>query len=194
MEKTKKLNHWRLLTVGVVLAAALTGLLVINIDRVAADKAAAPAGLYRVADESQETAMSGDNAYHGGSVALSTVKMVSALAVVLVCIYLGIYLLKRMMGRRYAAGGGNGILQVLETAYVGPKKTVSLIRVAERSVLIGVTDNQISMLTELGAEETAALSAGNIDTTGEGFNQLFKSAIERFKKISPKKNRAVLEN
>lgn len=194
MERNKKQNRRMIITVAVIVAAAFTGLFMINVDRVAADKTTAIGSLSQPAADGQNTEPVGKSLYNGGSLALSTFKMISALVVVLVCIYLGVYFLKKLMGRRSAANGRNNLLQVLESAYVGPKKTVSLVRVADRSVLIGVTDNQISILTELDAEETLAITAATVENESEGFNRLLKTACDRFKKLHPKRNRAVLEN
>ena len=183
-----------IITVAVIIAAAFTGLFVINVDRVAADRTTVSGTLSQSAEDGQRAEPVGNSLYNGGSLALSTFKMISALVIVLACIYLGVYLLKKLMGRRRAASGKNNLLEVLETAYVGPKKTVSLVRVADRSVLIGVTDNQISILTELDAGETSAITAETFENESEGFNRLLKTACDRVKKLHPKRNRAVLEN
>jgi flagellar protein FliO/FliZ len=194
LERNKKQNRRMIITVAVIVAAAFIGLFVINVDRVAADKATALNALKQSAAENQNAETVGNSLYNGGSLALSTFKMISALVVVLVCIYLGVYLLKKLMGRRRGINGQNGILQVLETTYVGPKKTVSLVRVADRSVLIGVTDSQISILTELDAEETSAITAAGSANDSEGFDRLLKTACDKVKKLHLKRNRAVLEN
>ena len=194
MERNKKQNRRMIITVAVIVAAAFTGLFVINVDRVAADKTTAIGSLSQPVADGQNAEPVGKSLYNGGSLALSTFKMISALVVVLVCIYLGVYFLKKLMGRRSAANGKNNLLEVLETTYVGPKKTVSLVRVAGRSVLIGVTDSQISILTELDAGETSAITAAAVENESEGFDRLLKTACDRVKKLHPKRNRAILEN
>ncbi|MBN1211357.1 MAG: flagellar biosynthetic protein FliO [candidate division Zixibacteria bacterium] len=194
MERNKKQNRRMIITVALVLAAAFTGLFVINVDRVDADKSTAANTLSQAADNDRNVESDEKSLYNGGSLALSTFRMISALVVVLVCIYLGVYLLKKLMGRRKIGSGRDNLLQVLETTYVGPKKTVSLVRVADRSVLIGVTDNQISILTELNAEETSAITDATDENESEGFNRLLKTACDRVKKLHLKRNRAVLEN
>ena len=183
-----------IVTVTIIVAAAFIGLFLINVDRVSADKTSTLGILTESASDNPNNEQAQNSPFESGSLALSTIKMISALVVVVVCIYLGIFLLKKAMGRHHGINGKNNVLQVLETTYVGPKKTVSLIRVADRSVLVGVTDNQISVLTELDADETAAITSEKVVSENEGFNLIFKSAVERIKKLSPKRDRAVLEN
>lgn len=54
--------------------------------------------------------------------------------------------------RRYTLGAGisrrNGQLQVLETASLAPNRTIVLVRVADRRLLLGVTQQQITTLAE----------------------------------------------
>ena len=110
----------------------------------------------------------------------SIIKMITALGVVIVCIYVGIWLLKKLTNRRHSSGRKAFMLEVLETAYIDPKKSLSLVRVADRSVLIGVTDNQISVLTELDTELTkAAMEAASKGTQGESFSTMLKSATQK---------------
>ena len=126
----------------------------------------------------------------------SIVKMVSALVIVIFSIYFGVYLLKKFMGRRYGGGSRQKILEVLESTYVGPKKMVSLVRVADKSVLIGVTDQNISVLTELDAARTAELVAEETETLDRaaGFGGFLKAASDKIKEMGTKKDRAVLES
>jgi flagellar biosynthetic protein FliO len=113
---------------------------------------------------------------------VSIFKMVLALAVVIVCIYVGIFLMKKMTTRRATGKSGTSLLEVLETAHLDPKKSLSLVRVADRSVLIGVTDGQISVLTELDQERTSSVIASMAQKTQtDSFGTLFRSASERLK-------------
>jgi len=124
----------------------------------------------------------------------SIIKMISALIVVLFCVYFGLYFLKRLMNRRGAKGGSASALEVLDTAYVGQKKSISLVRVAGRSVLVGVTDTQISMLTELSAEETEAVLAEQPNTEiGESFGRILSSAAGRIREMRPQRRQPAVE-
>ena len=73
---------------------------------------------------------------------------------------------------------------MLQTTYVGQHKAISLVRIADRSVLVGVTDNQISPITELSAEETAqireSVESGG-ETATDSFARLLSTAGEKLK-------------
>jgi len=177
----------------IILLTAFVGLYVVKVGDVSADKMATSSSQTEVNAAAEQTTGQVDTPMTVA--AGSIIKMISALTVVIICIYLGIFGLKRMMGNKHRTSGGQNLLQVLETAYVGPKKTVSLVRVADKSVLIGVTDERISMLTELDAEHTAEIVAAEEQTaTGDSFSGFLKAASGKFKEFRLKKGRIALDN
>ena len=190
--KSKANNRRQVIITGALLIAALAGLFLINPGSGEADALTALENTQAVEPSPDATAAAGEP--FEGTAMPSIVKMISALMVVLVCIYVALYLLKRLAGRRAGANGGNGALEVLETSYVAPKKTVSLVRVADKAVLIGVTDNGISMLTELDAQQTEALLAEKSATpSSDSFRKILGSATEKIRKVSLVKSRAALD-
>ncbi|MBI3358250.1 MAG: flagellar biosynthetic protein FliO [Nitrospirae bacterium] len=78
---------------------------------------------------------------------LGLLKMGGALLIVLGAIATTTYLAKRFLYSRL--GLKNSPIQVLATSYLGAKKEIALIEVGERFLLVGVTPNQISLLTEM---------------------------------------------
>ena len=52
----------------------------------------------------------------------SLARMIGALLVVVVCIYVGLYLLKRLTTKRYSGNGRQHLLEVLATTCVAPKR------------------------------------------------------------------------
>lgn len=93
----------------------------------------------------------------------SMAKIVLVLIAVIIAIYATLALLKKLMGRRVAGGGSADVIEVIETCYLAPKQSLSLVRIGERSALVGVTDSGIHPVMELSAEETATLmgNSGN---------------------------------
>lgn len=143
-----------------MLGLALVGLVFINTDRVNADRLSHQVVTATTTDAAAGVEATSSESGYGLSEASPTgaiVKMMAALAVVIGAVYGGLWLLRRMMGRKYGRQGKRQALEVLESAYVGPHKTVSLVRVGKRSVLVGVTDTQVSILTELDPDETDQL-------------------------------------
>jgi len=78
---------------------------------------------------------------------LGLLKMGGALMVVLGAIATTAYLAKRFVYP--CLGLKHSPIQVLATSYLGAKKEIALIEVGERFLLVGITPNQISLLTEM---------------------------------------------
>lgn len=189
MPTNKPYQKRLVLATTLILAAAVAGLFMLNIEQVTADKGLAAENTVPAEGPTDQEL----GVLPSGNVTKAFLKMISALIVVIVIVYLALYFLRRMMGRRYGHTAGGELLEILQTAYVGPHKAVSLVRIADRSVLIGVTDHQVSVLTELDAAETSKLlnAAGNGER--ESFADVLKKTVQKVKEIGLGKKRAVLE-
>lgn len=167
----------------VVIGAAIAGLALIDVGHIGAQP------------QSSSTEV-GDNTATGAPLTTRTdsslvwpvVKMLSALAVVILAVYMAMYALKRLNNRRSAGSAAPGSLDLMQTIYVGPHKTVSLVRVGKRSVLVGVTEQNISTLTELTAEETDSLTSAE-DVTSRlsqagNFAGMLEAARDKLKSIA----------
>ncbi len=177
-----------------LLGLALIGVFMINVRPADAERGSSPfttaAGDQATAEADTPTALATSQPAPLSSI----IKMISALIVVLFCVYFGLFLLKRLTNRRKGKSGAGSSLEVLDTAYVGPKKSISLVRVAGRSVLVGVTEQQISMLTELSAEETDSVLAEQPNTEiGDNFSKILSSAAGRLKDIRPLRRQPAVE-
>ncbi len=154
MPKDKLFKKGSAITVLVIIALAFCGLLFINSNEVTAEN---NSQILESLSKDKGNILPGKE---GSSSYSAVLKMISALVIVIACIYLSMLLIKKGLGKKFSSNKEINVLEVLETTYLAPKKSVSLLRVADKSVLIGITDNQISVLTELGVEETAKLTAG----------------------------------
>ncbi|HBH87652.1 MAG TPA: flagellar biosynthetic protein FliO [Syntrophaceae bacterium] len=79
----------------------------------------------------------------------SLVTMVSALAVVLGIMIAAVYFLKK-----FIKGGGTGIddgkfIKIISTRYIGPKCSIMLMDVLSNIIVVGIANNQITMLTTI---------------------------------------------
>ena len=188
MEKSPKLKRRSQLTIVIIVLAALIGVLAINTDRAKAVKADDAVETTVVQAETGATTDTDGPISFYTSTAPSLLKLISALVIVVVCIYVGVYLLKRLMGKKYSGNRRNNILEVLETTYIAPKKSVSLLRVADKAVLVGTSENQISVLTELDPDQTReVLAAIEPEAVTESFGNVFKSATDKLKEIGFKR-------
>ncbi len=192
MEKKSKRIRRPLVAVAVIMLVALAGLLAVNTDPAAADGKANSQSAAQIVEHGSDTHQSSSSFYTSALPSLA--RMVGALLIVIVCIYLGLYALKRTTMRRYSRNGQHHLLEVLETTCVAPKKTVSLVRVANKAVLVGMTDSQMSLLAELDPDQTAEIMAAQSEEKQtDRFGQLLKSVSHRIRQVNVKKSRTALE-
>ncbi len=188
VKKNSKKRVYRT-SVALVLVA-LVGLLMMQIDL----PQAAGQQYTGTAHRQVDSPTSPSTPYYGTALP-SLLRIFGALLVVIAAIYLGLYALKRLTMRKYN-GRSRHLLEVLETAGIAPKKTVSLIRVADKAVLVGMTDTHITVLTELDrqqTEEILAVQHQEEEAKEPSFAHLLKSWTRRMKQVGEKENHAVVE-
>lgn len=87
----------------------------------------------------------------------AALKMVAALAVIVCALWGGLYLIKRFA--RLPAGGPQGrAIKVLASSYVGMKKTVSLVEIPGRILVLGITPERITLLDRIAKTDLEALA------------------------------------
>ncbi|MFQ6008940.1 MAG: FliO/MopB family protein [Candidatus Zixiibacteriota bacterium] len=192
MEKNSRQIRRVLFGTAVIIAVAVIGLFAINTKRAEADKHIQNQAQIDSLGARPDTALS--NQPFLTSAFPSLLKMIGALLFVLVCIYVVLYLLKQTLGKRYSGGGRSDLLEILATLCVAPKKTVSFIRVADRSVLVGITDHQISVLAEFDVTQTAQIIASLPNQGGQDrFTELLKTASQKIKGMGVKRTQTALD-
>ena len=75
-------------------------------------------------------------------------KMIASLGVVLAMILFLLYGIKKLTNQRLGAAGGKRI-QVLESHYMGVKKTISLVSVPGKVLVVGISGDRINLLETL---------------------------------------------
>jgi flagellar biosynthetic protein FliO len=127
------------------------------------------------------------------SMVIPLLKLFGALVVVVAAIYGFLLILRKMMGSKLSGNRSNSLIEVLETTHVGQKKSVSLVRYHDRSVLIGVADNSISVLAELDSVETGKILSGvSAGSPSNGFENILHHARRKIGNIGMKKIKAAL--
>ena len=109
----------------------------------------------------------------------SSIKMLSALGIVLGGMLLLFYFMKRYLKRDFS-GSKNKLIRVLATSYIGVKKHISLIEVPGSVLVVGITNDRISLLSKI--EDEVILD--NLKGTEEEGNQA--SFSDHLQKISYK--------
>ncbi len=121
-------------------------------------------------------------------------KMLGALLVVLILMYFTFQVLKKVSAGRMIGAKGKRSLEVIEATHLAPKKSVALVRVGERAVMVGVTDHQITLLSELSTEETGKLiEQKQAETNQQPFADMFQAAYKKFSAVRTKRQDAVVE-
>ena len=103
-------------------------------------------------------------------------QMIAALAVVITLIFFLLQWIRRMGHQRTGIGGTKRI-RVLESHYLGVKKSVCLVRVPGKVLVLGVCSDRINLLDTL--DEASVPDAGHADASA-GFGSMM---AERLKKI-----------
>ena len=87
-----------------------------------------------------------------GSVFPSIWRLFGALLIVLALVWGTMWVARRVLKGRLS-GAGRSNLKVVDRMFLAPRRSIELVAIGERILVLGVTDNQISMLTELEADE-----------------------------------------
>jgi flagellar protein FliO/FliZ len=95
--------------------------------------------------------------------ALSTIKMVLSLVVVLGVIW-GLYRVARKALPMTPAGGKGRMIQILESQYLGMKKSVTMVQVPGAVLVLGVSADKINLLTQIDNPE---IIQGITDRSGQ---------------------------
>ena len=93
---------------------------------------------------------------------------------ILVCIMVLAYYLTRFIGTK-ARGFSSGNLKIIEGLGVGQNSSVLLIKAGERFLLIGVTKDTVSYLTELNATD---IELKEITPTGRIFDTYLNNILK----------------
>ncbi len=108
---------------------------------------------------------------------LAVVKMLGGLALVL-ALLVGLYWALRRWAPGRAGGAGFGGLRLLARLPLGPRKYVGLLRVADRVLVLGVSDAAVNLLAQIDdPEQVAAITGGG----KKAFDQALASAAEQEK-------------
>lgn len=89
------------------------------------------------------------------------------LLLVVLSIPLVLWLVKRLS--QWPGNRTNGLLSMPASLTVGPREQIAVVKVGERVLVVGITSQQIQLLTELdGLPEMPAASGNAVQATGFG--------------------------
>ncbi len=108
-------------------------------------------------------------------------KMIASLGAVLAMILVLLYGVRKLTSQRLGTTGGKRI-QVVESHYIGVKKTISLIRVPGKVLVLGISGDRINLLDTLDensveeqipageSKSFGPIFSGRLKKIGRGFN------------------------
>ena len=91
----------------------------------------------------------------GGLLVRTFVSLIAVLAL----LYLGVVGLKKYMMQRNGINKSLYSLKVIGSTFLGPKKAIYLVQAIDRILILGVTDAQVSLLSEITDQETLKIYA-----------------------------------
>jgi len=113
------------------------------------------------------------------SVVPSLTRIAVTLGIVVAIIYLTVFLLKKLSGNRVGGAGRGKTVQVIEQTYLAPKKSVCLLKLADRAVLVGITDANITLLSEFDWDSLPGDVMSKVNRTPGGFQGVLNEAAGR---------------
>ncbi|MCP5006851.1 MAG: flagellar biosynthetic protein FliO [Planctomycetes bacterium] len=90
-------------------------------------------------------------------------KIVSSLLVLIAIIIAVVFVLKKNYGFKANIGRGKKHIQVMEHQSLGAKRSLFLVKVPGKHLLLGVTNERVALITEV--------ANGEIDVSGESVNK-----------------------
>ncbi|HMM39622.1 MULTISPECIES: flagellar biosynthetic protein FliO [Desulfovibrio] len=90
----------------------------------------------------------------------SVLSMAAALSLVLALIFLGFYLVRRFGPASLTRARGGAAPALLGRLFLGNRQSVAVVRVLGKTLVLGVTEQQISLLAEAETTDAPAQGAG----------------------------------
>ncbi|WP_211227902.1 flagellar biosynthetic protein FliO [Spirochaeta cellobiosiphila] len=107
------------------------------------------------------------------------IRMIFVLALVIGLIYIIYYFMKKFSGR---VSYNSELIKAISTKTIGNNKHLQVIQVGNSILLIGVTDNSISLIKEIEDQETKdqfKLEASRIDSKNVSFQTLINNILTK---------------
>ncbi len=82
----------------------------------------------------------------------SFIKMLIVLVILIALLLVVLYVVKKFLWKKTGKGGQEDGIRVITSAYVGPKKSIALVEVAGERIVVGITSDNISMLTKVSKD------------------------------------------
>lgn len=99
------------------------------------------------------------------------------LAVFILILYLAYFATKKLGKRLSIKGVRNKNIKILESVSIGQNNAIMIVESAGKTLLVGVTQNGMSLISELDGSKLVIEEQKNVGQTME-FSQAFKTVLE----------------
>ncbi|HWR40417.1 MAG TPA: flagellar biosynthetic protein FliO [Patescibacteria group bacterium] len=97
------------------------------------------------------------------------------------------YFASRFLGHKFSQNMGLGDSTILSTLILGPNRAVYVVEIAGKILVLGVTEQQITLLQEIhSVEEIAKLRAKNNSSLTEPFHSVFRQQLASLQQMTNK--------
>ena len=111
----------------------------------------------------------------------TSLKMLSALGIVLGGMLVLFYFMKRYLKRDFSGSKGK-LIRVLASSYIGVKKNISLIEIPGSVLVVGITNDNISLLSKIEDKDILnKLKLSEEDRNQASFSEHFQKLSSKFK-------------
>ncbi|KHE94213.1 MAG: flagellar biosynthetic protein FliO [Candidatus Scalindua rubra] len=106
-------------------------------------------------------------------------KTISTLLIVIVLIITTVYVLKKKYGVSANFGRSRKLIQIVDHTPIGVKKSLFLVKVPGKHLILGVTNDNIGLITEIANEDIAVgvASTGDDSANKKEFLDIIKKSI-----------------
>jgi len=109
-------------------------------------------------------------------------KLVISLVLIIGLIYLSTYFMKRMNSRVTGRGSMGDTIKIMGRTFLSPKQSLCLVKIGKKYTVLGVSDQNVTKITELSDEEAAAVEKGGAAEQNASFgkfSEIFKGILRR---------------
>jgi len=106
----------------------------------------------------------------------TALKMIASLGIVLGGMFVIFYFFKRIMNKNISGTGGKKLVNIISNTYIGVKKSISLVEVPGALLVLGITNDNISLLAKI--EDNEIIKNFNLDNENR-FQTTFSDQLHR---------------
>lgn len=81
------------------------------------------------------------------------IRLLISILIISILIYVSVWGLKKLSAYRIGRGRSAGSIEIIENAFIGPKKGLHIIRAGGKYILVGSSDSTISHICDLDAAD-----------------------------------------